>query len=106
MAGDSLNKQGQRRRTPGAEDIDEIVVERLINGVRCRASANERDRAIDILDDKGWAAHTIALRIHCADRTVVRRRVARRQAEAEKHGLILQTLADAEAGQPEQESLS
>lgn len=72
------------RAVPGLvrlhNDVDEVAVEQVVGGRQIPLGTAERNRVIDILDSRGLSIAQIARRVGCADRTVVRRRSARRSA--------------------------
>ncbi|WP_353650088.1 hypothetical protein ABLG96_03810 [Nakamurella sp. A5-74] len=57
-------------------DIDEVVIDRLIAGIPVRSNVPERKAAVQILTLRGWSAMRIGQQLGCAQRTVVRYRVA------------------------------
>jgi hypothetical protein len=65
------------------DEVDQVVVERLIRGRYqfLSASFEERCAAIDLLDTGELGAGGIATKLGCSDRTVQRRRAQRRKAE-------------------------
>lgn len=59
---------------PVPDDVDEVVVRRLVNGQRVRANTAERAEAARILTARKLSAAEIARRMGVSSRTVVRYR--------------------------------
>jgi hypothetical protein len=84
MAWDNIESDAEpnhselRRRPSSSLDIDEIAVERAMNGDQVRLSGAERDEVIRRLTEKGYPVREIADRLRTTARTVSRRRSAAR----------------------------
>jgi hypothetical protein len=73
------------RHPNGAFDIDEIAIERAMNGDEVKINGSERDEVIRRLTDRGYPVRHIADRLHTTARTVTRRRAANRAKQAALH---------------------
>lgn len=74
------NTRGQKRKTLGLFDVDHQSVYLATIGQPPKVmAAIERDMAIDVLDSYGLLTKNIARRLMISQRTVNRRRTARRK---------------------------
>jgi hypothetical protein len=76
-----VRSQHIHRRGPAGGYLDHVAIKRCLAEHLVPLTPAELHAAIDRLDECGMSAHEIARRLGCSDRTVTRRRAARRQTE-------------------------
>jgi DNA-binding NarL/FixJ family response regulator len=64
------------RATAPSDDIDEVVIDRAIRGIRVRMTEQELQFAINLLVESGHSVGEIARLLHAGQRTVASRMLA------------------------------